>query len=252
MFASAVAFLAFSVQPVLPYVDADSVGEALGMVALEIRIVDGVRQYCAQEVPSAKGVFDHYTLLWEKQDEDEILAVETILDRRSDRARFESMRDAALSSAMTVSRAAAAVVGAENYCGGFFEAIKSGNRNVAHQTPKASGFLKTYMRENPPVAEKVQWRNDFMGCKIKLSNNGTDRYGAQDLHLRHRHGARKGLGGRARRDRTRRSSARRHGSAAIHVAYRARSGGLRRGVAVALSATAARRHVGAALANSRC
>jgi len=174
MFASAVAFLAFSVQPVLPYVDADSVGEALGMVALEIRIVDGVRQYCAQEVPSAKGVFDHYTLLWEKQDEDEILAVETILDRRSDRARFESMRDAALSSAMTVSRAAAAVVGAENYCGGFFEAIKSGNRNVAHQTPKASGFLKTYMRENPPVAEKVQWRNDFMGCKIKLSNNGTD------------------------------------------------------------------------------
>jgi hypothetical protein len=175
MLSSAISFvvaLSTSAASLLPYSDADNFNQAVAMIAVEIRVVDESRLYCAHEVEKGKRAFDHYALYWQTQNEDEILAVETHLGRRSDRDRFESLRDAAVSAAMVAFRAAAAVAGSEKLCSATFQSIQTGDRNVANRTPKASQFLKTYLRENPPAQEAAHFRNDVMGCEIQLSNKG--------------------------------------------------------------------------------
>ena len=173
MFSSAIAFavaLFTSAPTLLPYADADNFDQAVAMIAVEIRVIDESRLYCAHEVEKGKRAFDHYALYWESQNGDEILAVETHLGRRSDRARFESLRDAAVSAAMVGFRAAAAAAGSEKLCSATFQSIQTGDRNVANQTPKASQFLKSYLRRNPPAQEGVNFRNDVMGYEKQLSN----------------------------------------------------------------------------------
>lgn len=177
MFASAIAsfvIVATAALSALPYADANNLDQAVAMVAVEIRVIDESRSYCAHEVKKGKQAFDHSALYWETQNDPEILAVETRLSRRSDRSRFEALRDAAVSTAMVAFRAAAATAGPEKFCSATFQSIETGDRNVASQAPKASQFLKSYLRDNPAMQEVVKYRNDLMGCEIQLSNKGGD------------------------------------------------------------------------------
>jgi hypothetical protein len=176
MFVSTIALVALiaSTQSAFSYADADNLDQAVAMISVEIKAIEESRLYCAREVEKARPYFDHYTMYWETQNKEEMLAVETRLSRRSDRAHFESLRDSAVSTAMVAFRAAATVSGPEKSCAATFQAIASGDRNVAHQTPKASDFLKSYLRNNPPAAEVVRKRDDVMGCEIQLSNKKID------------------------------------------------------------------------------
>jgi len=176
MFVSALVLIvvAASAQPLLPYTDADNLDQAVAMIALEMRTIEETRSYCAREVQDQKRFFDHYALLWESQNLDETLAVETHISRRADHTRFEALREAAVSAAMVALHAASTLSGAERLCAATFLAIKSGDRNVATQTPKASQFLKDYLRDHPAPKEVIGKRDALMGCELQLSNKGID------------------------------------------------------------------------------
>ena len=171
--------LAANAPSLLPYADASNVQQAVAMIAVEIRTMEETRLYCANEVPQAKRNFDYYTMLWESQNEEEIAAVEASLSRRPDRASFESMRDVAVTTGMAAIKSSAALLGAEKLCVATFMSIKSGDRNIAKKTPKASQFLKDYLREHPIPPEVSGKRDARIGCEIQYFNKGIDLDGAR-------------------------------------------------------------------------
>jgi len=172
---AALILLALSASQVqkLPYVDVENTEQALAMVAMDLRIVEETRLYCGAEFPLAKRLFDYHSLLWITNNEPEIAAVESYL-LTIDRAKQESKMAPFVANAMTNLKSAAKRLGSDIICNGGIEQIKTGESNIANRTPKASVFLKEYLRDHPLPASEAGKRNMSQGCIAQSFNKNAD------------------------------------------------------------------------------
>ena len=164
---------AFAVSTAQPQsVDADNVDQALGIAAVEIQVVEKTRIACDQQVPGTKLVVDHYAFVWRDSNDAEIDAVDSHVSSAPDPS-FLSSRDAGVKKAMAAQEADIAR-NADGFCSRFVDQIKSGERNIAQRTPRASRFLKADLLAHPFPQAVYEGRQERIGCMKEGLNKRAD------------------------------------------------------------------------------
>jgi hypothetical protein len=160
-------------QQKLPYLDADTPGEAVVMAALEERMIEETRKYCAKALPADKRGIDYAAGLWLVNNRDELTAVASAA-RARDPAKFDAQLASTIDKAMAAFAAAASVATPERACGGFAESLRTGERNIGSRTPRVSAFLKDYLKDHP-LPEKDRIRRSYrLACTMKAFNAEVD------------------------------------------------------------------------------
>lgn len=147
--------------------DADNVGQALGMVSLDNATKESTRKLCDQLLPADKFTIDYYFYKWIRDNSTELAAIQ-VFEGTDDFVKFKSVRDAGVN----ISLGAIKLLPEEKqkqYCTNYVIALKNGDFNLSVYTPKASGYLVDYSKRYPLTPDEqgdIDFKNGCIGAYL--------------------------------------------------------------------------------------
>jgi hypothetical protein len=134
---------AFAAAPAQPApLDADNLGEAVGMVAVENRAIELSRKFCNEQFPELRRQVDSAAVSWRDRNQAEVR--DLIAQKMDDSAASKIAATAAFAAIHALSRDQQ-----QQYCMDFAAGVPDGARDVSARTPRASQFLKEHLKAHP-------------------------------------------------------------------------------------------------------
>jgi hypothetical protein len=157
------------------YLDADNVSQAAGMVLAGRENMLRMRAFCAEQLPVHARIIDRAALVWIDKHEDELNGAESVMSAEKV-SKFLQASAPMLDQFLAESKRVAREKGVESTCLNLAGGWQSDERSLAVQSPKASKFLKEYLKAHPLGEERLYQIGDETGCRQQQWNvgNGLD------------------------------------------------------------------------------
>jgi len=156
--------------------DADNVGQALGMVSANKAVMEGTRKLCDQLLPTDKLFIDYYFFKWTLDNSAELAALQ-VFEEKNMSATFKSVRDTSVNASLDMVKLLSEEK-QKQYCINYVNRLKNGGMNLSTYTPKASAYLIDYSKSHPLTADEQSDIDFKNGCIERSFNAHADYDGA--------------------------------------------------------------------------